>query len=85
MRRQRIEVVDNIAACLEELGEYAGPDVAVSVEVHGSFTDPYYAVLLVQKVEMSNVGLVFNSQWPVGKPWKYTLPAGTPRSGRSSR
>jgi len=75
---ERVPVVDNIAACFEELGEYAGPDVAVSLEVHGSFTDPYYAMMVVQKVELPNVGLVFNGQWPVGKPWKYVLPVGTP-------
>src|SRR5574340_1095002 len=55
---ERIPVVDNIAACIEELGEYAGPDTFVSIEVHGSFTDPYYAVMVVEKVDLSNVGLV---------------------------
>jgi len=75
---ERIDVVDNIAMCIEELGEYAGTDLDVSIEVHGSFTDPYYAMMVVQKIDMPNVGLVFNSQWPVGKPWKYSLPEGTP-------
>ena len=74
----RVPVVDNIAACIEELGEYAGPDIAVSIEVHGSFTDPHYALMVVEKVGLPNVGLVFNSQWPVGKPWRYSLPEGTP-------
>ena len=75
---ERPLVVDNIAACLEELGEYAGEDTMVSIEVHGSFTDPYYALMVVDKVDLPNVGLVFNSVWPVGRPWRYSLPEGIP-------
>jgi sugar phosphate isomerase/epimerase len=75
---ERPPVVDNIAECIGELGEYAGPDISVSLEVHGSFTDPYYALMVAEKVDLPNVGLVFNGMWPVGRPWKYTLPEGTP-------
>ena len=76
---ERPAVVDNIAVCLEELGEYAAPDLAVSIEMHGSFADPYYSMQIMNKVDLSNVGLVFNGQWPVGRgDWKYNLPAGTP-------
>jgi sugar phosphate isomerase/epimerase len=75
----RPEVVDNIAACLEELGDYAYPDIAVSIEMHGSFTDPYYSMQIMNKVDLPNVGLVFNGIWPVGRgEWKYNLPAGIP-------
>jgi sugar phosphate isomerase/epimerase len=72
----REPVVANVAACLRELGEYAGEGVKVSIEMHGSFTDPHYSMAVITKVGLPNVGLVFNGQWPVGKPWKYTLPEG---------
>lgn len=73
---ERPAVVKNIAACLKELGEYAGQGIAVSIEMHGSFTDPFYSMEVVRQVGLPNVGLVFNGQWPVGKDWKYTLPEG---------
>jgi hypothetical protein len=74
----RAEVVKNVAACIRELGEHAGKGIAVSIEMHGSFTDPHYSMEIVKQVGRPNVGLVFNGQWPVGKEWKYTLPAGAP-------
>jgi sugar phosphate isomerase/epimerase len=73
---ERPAVVENVATCIRELGEYAGEGIAVSIEMHNSFTDPHYSMAVVQKVDLANVGLVFNGQWPVGKEWKWTLPAG---------
>ncbi len=72
----RPEVVKNVAECIRELGEYAGAGIAVSIEMHNSFTDPHYSMAVVEQVNLPNCGLVFNGQWPVGKDWKYTLPAG---------
>jgi len=75
---QRPAVVSNVADCLRELGQYAGDGLAVSLEMHSSFTDPYYAMEVIKLVKLPNVGLVFNGQWPVGKDWKWTLPADAP-------
>ena len=72
----RPAVVANVAACMKELGEYAGAGIAVSIEMHNSFTDPYYSMEVMKQVNLPNCGLVFNRQFPVGKNWKYTLPAG---------
>jgi len=72
----RPAVVKNVAACLRELGEYAGKGTWVSIEMHGSFTDPHYSMEVIRQANLPNVGLVFNGQFPVGKDWKYTLPAG---------
>lgn len=71
----RDAVVSNVVDCIKELGEYAGEGVAVSMEMHNSFTDPHYSMQVVTKVNLPNVGLVYNGQWPVGKDWKWTLPA----------
>lgn len=73
---ERPPVIRNIADCLKELGEYAGAGISVSIEMHGSFTDPHYSMALIKQVNLSNVGLVFNGVFPVGRDWKYTLPAG---------
>lgn len=73
----RDQVVSNVADCIKDLGEYAGEGVAVSMEMHSSFTDPHYSMAVVTKVNLPNVGLVYNGQWPVGKPWRYSLPADT--------
>jgi hypothetical protein len=72
----RSVIVENVAGCIRELGEYASEAIAVSIEMHSSFTDPHYSMQVVEKADLPNVGLVFNGQWPVGKDWKYTLPAG---------
>jgi hypothetical protein len=73
---ERPAVVQNVADCLKELGQYAGTGISVSIEMHGSFTDPHYAMELMHLVKLPNVGLVFNGVFPVGRNWKYTLPAG---------
>ncbi len=73
---ERSPVVANVAECIRQLGEYAGDEIAVSIEMHGSFTDPHYSMEVVGQVNLANVGLVYNGQWPVGKDWKWTLPAG---------
>jgi len=72
----RPAVVKNVAGCIRQLGEYAGAGIKVSMEMHGSFTDPHYSMEMVKQANLPNVGLVFNGVWPVGKEWKYTLPAG---------
>ncbi len=73
---KRPAVVAQVADCLGELGEYAGEGMAVSIEMHGSFTDPHYAMEVMKQVGRPNVGLVFNGVFPVGRDWKWTLPAG---------
>jgi sugar phosphate isomerase/epimerase len=73
---ERPAVVKQVADCIRQLGEYAGKGIAVSMEMHGSFTDPHYSMEVVKQVNLPNVGLVFNGQFPVGRPWKYLLPEG---------
>ncbi len=77
--RDRETVLANVAAALRELGAYAAPKgVTVSIEAHGSFTDPAYAVRVVREADLPNVGIVFNSQWRVGAQTGWGLPAGAP-------
>jgi len=73
---QRPPVVKNIADCLRQLGDHAGEGIWVSIEMHSDFTDPHYSMQVVQQADLPNVGLVFNGVFPVGRDWKYTLPAG---------
>lgn len=69
-------VLTHVAAALRELGTYAQPKgVTVSIEAHGSFTDPTYAVRVVKEANLPNVGIVFNSQWRVGSEKGWSLPA----------
>ena len=76
---ERETVLANVAAALRELGAYAQPKgVTVSIEAHGSFTDPLYAAQVVQEAKMPNVGIVFNSQWRVGAETGWNLPADAP-------
>jgi len=72
----RPPVVKNVSDCIRQLGEYAGAGIKVSIEMHGSFTDPHYSMEVMKQVNLPNVGLVFNGMFPVGREWKYTLPAG---------
>jgi sugar phosphate isomerase/epimerase len=75
----RETVLENVAAALRELGTYARPKgIAVSIEAHGSFTDPAYATRVVKAADLPNVGIVFNSQWRVGAASGWSLPAGAP-------
>ena len=61
----RGEVVENVGQCLGVLGRYAQPyGIAVSIEMHGSFTSPDAALEAVQIAGEANVGLVFNCVWP---------------------
>jgi sugar phosphate isomerase/epimerase len=72
----REQVLVNVAAALRELGDYAAPQgITVSIEAHGSFTDPLYAVRVVKEAARPNVGIVFNSQWRTGAPSGWSLPA----------
>ncbi|HJN16649.1 MAG TPA: sugar phosphate isomerase/epimerase family protein [Armatimonadota bacterium] len=74
----REQTIDNIAACIRDLGEYAQPKgIAVSPEMHGSFADPDLSVVLMERVAHDNVGLVFNSQWR-GRDGEWGLPEGAP-------
>lgn len=57
-------VVKNVSACMHELGEYAKPKgITVSIEMHGSFTQPDPAMKMIEAVNLPNVGFVFNSQF----------------------
>jgi len=73
------QVLANVGSALRELGTYAAPQaIRVSIEAHGSFTDPVYAVRVVREASLPNVGIVFNSQWRVGAEEGWALPAGAP-------
>ncbi len=75
----RERVLTNVTAALRELGTYAQPKgITVSIEAHSSFTDPAYVTRVVSDADMPNVGIVFNSQWRVGAPKGWSLPAGAP-------
>lgn len=75
--KTRETILENVAAALRELGDYAQPKgVTVSIEAHGSFTDPLYATRVVREANRPNVGIVFNSQWRVGAEKGWSLPAG---------
>jgi sugar phosphate isomerase/epimerase len=77
--RARESTLENVAGALRELGEYARPRGAtVSIEAHGSFTDPAYATRVVRAAGLPNVGVVFNCQWRVGAESGWSLPAGAP-------
>jgi sugar phosphate isomerase/epimerase len=71
----RETILTNVAAALQELGDYARPKgVTVSIEAHGSFTDPIYVTRVVKEADRPNVGIVFNSQWRVGVDKGWSLP-----------
>ena len=73
----RQQVLENVASALRELGDYAAPrGITVSIEAHGSFTDPLHVTRVVRDAGRENVGIVFNSQWRVGAPSGWSLPAG---------
>lgn len=77
--RDRGPVLANVAAALHELGVYAEPrGVTVSIEAHGSFTDPMYAAQVVREAGLPNVGIVFNSQWRIGATNGWRLPENAP-------
>ena len=60
----RDAVVGYVTDGLKALGEYAGEkDITVSMEMHGSFTDPDSAMEVIEAVNLPNVGFVFNSQF----------------------
>lgn len=60
----RDAVVGYVTDGLKALGDYAGEkDITVSMEMHGSFTDPDSAMEVIEAVNLSNVGFVFNSQF----------------------
>lgn len=60
----RDAVVGYVTDGLKALGDYAGEkDITVSMEMHGSFTDPDSAMQVIESVNLPNVGFVFNSQF----------------------
>jgi protein FrlC len=60
----RDNVVGWVADALRDLGEFAAPmGISVNIEMHGSFTDPDAAMSVIERVDMPNVGFVFNSQF----------------------
>lgn len=60
----RDAVVGYVTNGLKELGNYAAnKDITVSIEMHGSFTDPDSAMEVIEGVKLPNVGFVFNSQF----------------------
>lgn len=60
----RDAVVGYVTDGLKALGDYAGgKDITVSMEMHGSFTDPDSAMEVIEAVDLPNVGFVFNSQF----------------------
>ena len=60
----RDAVIGYVTDGLKALGSYAGKkDITVSIEMHGSFTDPNSAMEVIEGVNLSNVGFVFNSQF----------------------
>ncbi|MCC6446079.1 MAG: sugar phosphate isomerase/epimerase [Armatimonadetes bacterium] len=74
---EKEKVLGWVASALRELGKYARPKgVTVSIEAHGSFTDPVYAARVVKEAGLPNVGIVFNSQWRIGAPTGWSLPEG---------
>ncbi|GIX06674.1 MAG: hypothetical protein KatS3mg115_1077 [Candidatus Poribacteria bacterium] len=60
----REQVIQWVAEALRELGEYAASrGILLNLEMHGSFTDPEAALAVVQRVNLPNVGFVFNGQF----------------------
>lgn len=60
----RDDVIGYVTDGLKALGDYAGEkDITVSMEMHGSFTDPDSAMEVIEVVNLPNVGFVFNSQF----------------------
>ena len=60
----RDAVVGYVTDGLKALGDYAGEKgITVSMEMHGSFTDPDSAMEVIEAVNLPNVGFVFNSQF----------------------
>lgn len=60
----RDAVVEYVTEGLKALGNYAGEkNITVSIEMHGSFTDPVSAMEVIEAVNLPNVGFVFNSQF----------------------
>ena len=60
----REAIVGYVTDGLKALGTYAGEKaITVSIEMHGSFTDPDSAMQVIDGVNLPNVGFVFNSQF----------------------
>lgn len=60
----RDAVIGYVTDAMAELGDYAAPKgVTVSIEMHGSFTEPDPAMAVIEGVNRQNVGFVFNSQF----------------------
>ncbi|HET7558405.1 MAG TPA: sugar phosphate isomerase/epimerase family protein [Limnochordia bacterium] len=76
---ERQQTIKHISEAIGVLAEHAAPHgIAVAMEMHGDFTDPELARQVARGAGRPNVGLVFNSQWRVGAPSGWALPAGAP-------
>jgi sugar phosphate isomerase/epimerase len=63
----KARVLDQVTGCLQELADQAaGRGITLSLEMHGSFTDPDYSVPLARRVDRPNFGLIFNGQFRGG-------------------
>jgi sugar phosphate isomerase/epimerase len=72
---QREQVLQNVSTCLRELAQFAQPmGVWVGIEMHGSFTDPGYALDVIRRADHPNVGFVFNSQFRIPTPQGWQAP-----------
>lgn len=73
----RAFVIERVTTCLGELGRQAAEyGIDVSLEMHGSFTDPDLSIPVIEAVGLPNVGVVFNSQWRAAGPPAWGIPAG---------
>jgi sugar phosphate isomerase/epimerase len=71
------QVIQNVAACLRELAQFAQPmGVWIGMEMHGSFTDPGYALDAIRRADHPNVGFVFNSQFRIKTDQGWQAPEG---------
>ena len=60
----RGEVIGWVIDALGLLGVFAEPHgITVSIEMHGSFTDPHASLAVMEGVNLPNVGLIFNGQF----------------------
>ena len=75
----RERVLDQIVENLRHLGEAAAPKgQTVSMEMHSGTTDPAVSVPIIERVDLPNVGLIFNGQFhnPPARPPEWGVPTG---------
>lgn len=58
---KRAQVIAAVTDGLRDLGDFAAPKgIAVSIEMHGHFTDPELAMKVVEGADRPNVGVIYN-------------------------